>query len=81
MMQVNLRNVHVLCHYFSHLIIKKLPCRMFLETPYAMSLILTILLLGSMLHVYFNKWSCRYVEFRGQEPLAGLSSAGSGIEK
>ena len=33
-----------------------------------MSLIISLLSIGSMSHVDFKKWPCRRVEFRGQGP-------------
>ena len=72
-----LRNGHVPCHYFYnfHVEFEMVPCHMsILRNTHVVSSIFVLVSLCSMSHVNFKKWTCRPVEFRGQEPYAWAES-------
>ena len=64
-----LRNAHVPCHYFCNVHIDLKKCRTSnLRHTFVIVFIFIHLSLGSVSHVDFEKWPCRVVEFKGQEP-------------
>ena len=77
MSHVDFKKSQVPRHLFpmSHITSKTLQCHMLIlrnAYNYVVSLILMLisLYIGFMSHVDFKKWPCRWVEFRGREPVS-----------
>ena len=70
-----LRNHQVSCHYSVSMAILKwayVAWRFLKEIAYVMSFMISLLSIGSMSQVNFEKWPCHCVKFRDQGPRSCL---------